>query len=226
MHSPSTWPVAVPVAALRGEGGAQHVGAECFLLCQISLEHKGALGGTDRLQPKGEFSNEGQAAPTAAEQTHQVVARHVFHHPATGAGFHAIAAQQANTDDLIAHSQVALSQSTRQASGDKAADAALSASLGPIHRQPLPLCGQQGLQLLQRQAGFNGDRQIIHGVVDHPIQIPAVQHGVAWIQGWTPIQSGAQATGTPGQGVLMPLAHQVDQIAAAGGGIAHGTMVP
>ena len=38
------------------------------------------------LHPQGDLRDQRQAAPAAAEQAHQVVARHVFHHPAAGMG--------------------------------------------------------------------------------------------------------------------------------------------
>ena len=84
----------------------------------------------------------------------------------------------------------------------------------------------QTLQVLKWQTGFHRDRQIVHGMVDHPVELAAGEHLMAGIQRRTPVQACAQATGTPGGAALVPLAHQIDQSAAAGGGMAHGTMVP
>ena len=121
---------------------------------------------------------------------------------------------------------MALTQSPRQTPGHQAADASGSSGSRPVNRQPLALFRQQILQVLQWQAGFHRDGQIVHGMVDHPVEVATGEHLVAGMQWRAPVQASSQATGTPGCGALMPLAHQVDQIAAVGGGMAHGTMVP
>ena len=223
---PGTIAAVDPVTAFRRQAGAQQFAAKGLLGLQVAFHKQAAPGGAQRLQPQGEFGDQRQAAPAAAEQPHQVVARHVLHHPSPGMGFDAIRSQQADANDLIAHPQMALPQSPRQSTGHQAADASGSAGPGPVNGQPLPLLRQQILQVLQWQAGFHRDGQIVHGMVDHPVELPAGEHLMAGIQRWTPVQACAQATGTPGGAALVPLAHQINQSTAAGGGMAHGTMVP
>ena len=63
-------------------------------------------------------------------------------------------------------------------------------------------------------------------MVDHTIEMAAAQYGMVGIQIRPPPQMLTQAAGDPRGGVLMPLAHQLDQGASVGGGMVHGTMVP
>ena len=55
-------------------------------------------------------------------------------------------------------------------------------------------------------------------MVDHTIEMAAAQYGMAGIQIRPPPQMLTQAAGDPGDGVLMQLAHQLDQGASVGGG--------
>ena len=79
-----------PVTAFWGQAGAQNCIAEVVLRGEVSIHEQAVSGRAHRLQPQGEFGDQRQASPAAAEQPHQVVARHVFHHPSTGSGFDAI----------------------------------------------------------------------------------------------------------------------------------------
>ena len=182
--------------------------------------------GPDRLNSQGDLCDQSQAAPAAAKQPHQVIARHIFDHPSAGTGFHAIGPQQADADDLVAHTEVTLTQSTGQAPRHQAANAAGVAITGQINRQPLALFGQQGLKAVEGHPRLHRQGQVVDGMVDDTIQMAAAQYGMAGIQTRPPAQVLTQAAGDPRGGVLMPLAHQLDQGASVGGGMAHGTMVP
>ena len=107
--------------------------------------------GLPRIGAQGHSSDQTQASPAAAEQAHQVVAGHVFHHSAAGAGSGAIGAQYLDADQLIAKAQVALPQPAREPAGHEAAHASgVAAAPGWIHRQPLVGAGQLRLQGLER----------------------------------------------------------------------------
>ena len=191
------------------------------------MQSQGSMARSHRLHPQGEFRDQGQASPAAAEQPHQVVTGNVLHHAAPGFGFHAVAAQQADADDLIAHTQMALSQATGHASGHQAAHRAVGFSApGPVDRKPLPMVGQQGLQLLQRHPRFHGDGQVIDGMVDDPIELAAAHGLMLWIEAWAPVQPRAKASGDPRGGCPVQRFDQRDQLLAVGGGMAHATMVP
>ena len=80
--------------------------------------------------------------------------------------------------------------------------------------------------MVESHARFHADGEIVHGMVDHPVERTAAQHRVVRIEGWPPEKMIPLSTRDPRGGVLMPLANQVDQFVAVGGGMAHGTMVP
>ena len=185
------------------------------------------VGWSDRLHPQGEFGDQCQAAPAAAEQFHQVVSSHVLDHAPAGTGLHAVAAQQRDADDLIAHAQVTLSQAPCQPPCHQTADTAMVV-VPPrvVQRQPLPSFGQQSLQVGQGATGFHRDGEIVHGVVDHPVETAAAENRMAGIQRWTPVQASAQTARDPGRSCIVPLAHQGDQLLTGGRGSRHGTMVP
>ena len=92
--------------------------------------------------------------------------------------------------------------------------------------QPLAALRQHSLQVGQRAPGLHRDGEIVHGVVDHPVQTAAAQHRMTGIQGRSPVQACAETAGNPGGGRIVPLAHQGDQLLAGGRGRRHGTMVP
>ena len=150
----------------------------------------------DGLYPQRHPRDQGQAAPAAAEQPHQVVAGHVFHNPPAGLGGNAIAAHQADADQLIAHAEMALVQAAGESPGHQAAHRSGAApqfrccAPGPVHRQPLPALGQGVLQIGQGQPGLHGDREVIHGVVDDSVQ-PTDAHGRSGLLQWrSPVQAG------------------------------------
>ena len=191
-----------------------------------------SMGWTDWLHPQGEFGNQGEAAPAAAEQAHQVVAGHVLDHTATSPGGGAIAAQQPDPDDLIAHPEVSLAKTAGQAPGHQTTNAphtlglVEAATSGPVDRQPLALLLEDGLQIAEMQACFHRDRQVVDGMVDDLVQLAAAQLSRFACQRRSPVQTSAQTTWNPGCGVLMQLMHQRDQLIVCGGGMGHVTMVP
>ena len=83
----------------------------------LAAQHQQAASAADRLHPQGDLGDQGQAAPAAAEQAHQVVAGHVFHNPPAGMGADAITAHQADADQLIADAQMPLAQAAGEPPG-------------------------------------------------------------------------------------------------------------
>ena len=140
-------------------------------------------GGTDRLHAQGQLGDQRQAAPAAAQQAHQVVARHILHHPAAGLGVDAIASQQSDTDDLVAHAQVPLAQPAGQTAGHKSTDAAGPSVPRWVDGQPLAFLGQKLLQGVEVQAGLHGDRQVIDGMVDDLIEQATTQDWMVGVKG-------------------------------------------
>jgi len=122
------------------------------LLAQLLQASGAAFGpqqlaqGRDRLGAQAEFSDQAKAAPAAAKQPHQVVAGHVFNHPAPGLGARAIGAEQGNADDLVAQVEVAVAQATAEPPGHQAPDAA-GPRQGWVNGQPLVFFGQGRLQI-------------------------------------------------------------------------------
>ena len=82
------------------------------------------------------------------------------------------------------------------------------------------------LQVDKGESRLHGDGEIVHGMVDHLIEVLAAEYRMVGIQCWSPVQAGSVSTGDPGGGVLMPLAYQGDQLGSGCRGMAHGTMVP
>ena len=93
---------------------------------------------------------------------------------------------------------MALPQSAGQTAGHQPTNAAGLATAGLIDRQPLALVRQQLLEHGQGHARFHRDGQVVDGMVDHTIEMPAAQHRVIRIQGSPPAEMVAQATGNPG----------------------------
>ena len=100
------WPLVraqLPIHPFGGEAAAHHGGSEGLELADITVQDQLTAWFTNRLHAQGERADQGEAAPAAAEQAHQVIARHVFHDPAARTGAHSIAADQADANDLVAH---------------------------------------------------------------------------------------------------------------------------
>ena len=126
--------------------------------------------------PQGDLGDQSKAAPTAAEEPHQVVAGHVFHHLATCFGLGAVRPHHLQTDHLIADPQVALAKATGHATGDKPTDRSALASIGPappgpVDGEPLLAFRQGALQFDQGQTGFNGHGEVAAGVMQQPVQL-------------------------------------------------------
>ena len=119
-----------------------------------------------------------------------------------------------------------MTQTPGQSPGHQAANAAGPAITGQINRQPLPLLGQKSLKPVEGHSSLHREGQVVDGMVGYTIEMAAAQHAMGGIQARSPLQVLTQAAGDPRGGVLMPLAHQLDQGASVGGGMAHGTMVP
>ena len=160
-------------------------------------------------------------------------------------GRDAVTAQQADADQLIAHTHVPLPQASGQSTGHQPAHRAGTggcldaASPGPVHRQPLLLFRQQALQLHQRQAGLHRDRQVIHRMVDHPLEVLHAEARPRVLQGGTPVQARGQSCRGPGLAVAVQLSHQLPQLGVSvrqqqrfGAGVSdggqgmHGMIVP
>ena len=82
------------------------------------------------------------------------------------------------------------------------------------------------MQVRQGEPRFNRDREVVDGVVDDPLKCAAAEDIGGCLDRRPPVQAAPHATGHPGDCILMPLAHQIDQRIACGRGMIHGTMVP
>ena len=127
---------------------------------------------------------------------------------AAGHGLHAVGAQQPQTDQLVAHTEITLPVAACQAAGHQAADAPQTRGWGWggtrkhrghhlkgwIHRQPLAVGSEGLLQLLQRGARPHRDREVTGAVLADPPQGGAAHHA-AGPQRSSPVETARQPGG-------------------------------
>ena len=224
----------LPVDPLGAQAGIEQPAGHRRELAGRALQPQPPALGRNGQGAQGEFADQGQGAPAAGEQAHQVVAGHVLHHLAAGPGGGAVGPHQADTDQLVAHAQVALAGAAGQAAGHQPAHAAAGAAVraaapGPVEGQPLPVVGQLLLQHHQWCARLHRHGEILRAVVQDPVQPRRAQHQRlallrTRLHRRTPGQPAAAACRQPGGGLPVQVPHQLLQL--AGLRTDHGTMVP
>jgi len=130
-----------------------------------------------RVHAKGHRRDHPQRAARSAHQLGQIESRDRLHHFSAALGANAVAAQDGDADDHIAHRSISRAQRAKTIGRD---DSPQRRALGErrLERQPLPIARELSLQLLQGDTGLRGDHLIGRGVLDDAVQSAGVKHGV------------------------------------------------
>ena len=198
-----------PVHPLRGETGAQQPLAELAHGLPSATKEQVPPSGGHGVGAQGQTGQQRQGAPGTTEQPHEVIAGHVLHHTPPRLGRHPVSTHKAHPDELIPDAQIAMAQTSGETTGHQSANSARAGGWRRVHRQPLPLFRQGGLQPAQGQSRFHLDGEIFHAVAEDSVAGGKGDNPAAPRHRLTPVQMSPQSGRAPGLTGPMKLTQKI-----------------
>jgi hypothetical protein len=155
--SPARWTITRSPDDGRG-GGRRRAG-----------DGDGAIDLRERGELEGGFGDDGEGAEGADVEFVEVVAADVLHDAAAGLAGGAIGVDDADAEEPVADRAVAVTQRTRDVRGEETADSR-PLDAGRIEGEPLAVPREEGLQVGETHAGFDGDGHVGGFVSDDAVE--------------------------------------------------------